>query len=126
MGLEALSNSNFCCPRFATIISQHKNNPIQREGSAVMLKRTKPVQGPSPGTPTRPSREPLVLALVVIVSSLVLVFFDSKPLSSNFVYPLLSSAAVLLIWAVVGTRCAVLFARFARRRLWRRSVDFSC
>jgi hypothetical protein len=78
---------------------------------------------PLASTPTYPYREPLVLALIVLVSSLVLIFLDSEPLSTNFVFPLLSMAGVSFIWAVVGIRSAVLFARSARRRLWRRSVS---
>jgi hypothetical protein len=72
---------------------------------------------PLASTPTYPYREPLVLALIVLVSSLVLIFLDSEPLSTNFVFPLLSMAGVSFIWAVVGIRSAVLFARSARRRL---------
>lgn len=53
---------------------------------------------------------------------MILIFYYSKPLSTNFIFPLLSLAGILLIWTVVAIRCAVLFARFARRRSWRPSV----
>ena len=67
------------------------------------------------------SREPLVLTTLAVGSTLVLIVMNSTPLGTEFGFVLKSMSSLLLIWAVVGIRCAILFVRFTRDRSWRRS-----
>lgn len=75
-----------------------------------------------PAAPVRRSWEPLLLAILIVGSSIALIMFDSTPFATDLGYALLSMAIVLLIWTVVGVWSGVLLMRFVRQRPWNLSI----
>lgn len=67
------------------------------------------------------SRKLLLPMALAVGSSVALIVLDSTPLGADLRFVLIAIPSLVLIWAVVGIRSAVLFRRFARDHSWRRT-----
>ena len=75
------------------------------------------------GMPARSDRFPRRLLIIAIGVPLSLVILAASPLGTNFAYVMVGIPGLLFLWAGAGIWSAVLCVLYARRRLWRHSLE---